>query len=178
MAASISRSSIWIFGLHLTEKRMKSSPGLKPPWRDGSSEGGAGKPPAAPSHPSDRRRPRTPLCNRQERSLKWKHNTYIKAAPAGVRRQHEPASIWILHKEGEKCQTGVTFAAVVTFTSPIKVTSHHMINLMITTSLCCAFSPPLQLDKQIVFLHGRERGRQCPLSVPAAVKLDTRPRKV
>lgn len=178
MSASVSRSCIWIFGLHLTEKSRKSSPGLKPPWRDRSSEGGAGTPQTAPSHPSYHRWPRTPLCNRQERSLEWKHNTYIKTAPAGVRQQHEPASVWILLKEGEKCQTGVTFAAVGTFIITHKSHFPSYDQLNDNNFFMLRLFSPLQLDKKTVFLHGMERGRSCLLSAPAAVKLDRGPRKV
>lgn len=87
--------------LHLTEESMKSLPGLKPPWRDRSSVTGAEKPPTAPSHPSYHGWPHIPLCNRQEQSLKWKHNTYIKTAPPTVQQQQQnPAWVEIFHQEG------------------------------------------------------------------------------
>lgn len=141
---------------------MKSSPGLKPPWGDQSSAAAAGKPQHPPSHPSYHTRPHTRLCNRQEQSLEWKHNTYITTEPGTVQLQQTPAwftKTQVFTKERSfKKKTGVTFAAAVrTFIITYKsmaLTSHHM-----TKGYVICY-PPLCYPHQIIYFPVAERAEK------------------
>lgn len=75
--------------------QLSPSPGLKPPWRDRSSEASAETLRPALSRPSHCRWPQTPPCNRQGRSLErgttptWHHDQDMYVFVAAIRRSRD-----------------------------------------------------------------------------------------
>lgn len=98
--------------------QLSPSPGLKPPWRDRSSEASAETLRPALSRLSYCRWPQTPPCNRQGRSLErgttptWYHSRDMYVFVAALRRRRVLRKDVALHHSVS--QTAVTAVVMVT----------------------------------------------------------------